>query len=265
MLEKIKKFIKVNVLEKFKMLDEKKKKIVIIVGVLVLALVLILILVGLFKDESFLSIKNEDGIKFANEYEQLNNQEAEEGKKYPKVEIPNDNIIKYATVNDIVNIFKTNGDAVVYFGYSTCLYCRNAIQVLIDTAYESELDVIYYINIEEVWDKYELDENNKVVKTQEANDNYYELLDLLGSELVYDYKLKSSDGKEIVTGVKRIEVPLVIFMTNGRVSSYNKGTLFSQEDPFVELDNSQVKGLSEIYYYGIRDVVSAKKNKGLIK
>jgi len=55
--------------------------------------------------------------------------------------------------------------------------------------------------------------------------------------------------------------PLVIFVANGRVVSYNKGTLFSQEDPYTELDKSQVEGLSEIYKYGIRDVVDSIKNK----
>jgi len=262
MLEKIK---NIKLLEKFKMLDGRKKKIVLISGGALLAIILVLVFSGLFREEGIFTARNEDGIKFANEYEKLNNQEFENGKKYPKVEIPNDNIIKYASVNDIVNIFKTNGDAVVYFGYSTCLYCRNAIQVLIDTAHESDLDAIYYIDMEEVWDKYELDANGKVVKTKEADANYYELLDLLGDELIYDYKLKNSSGKEVSVGVKRIEVPLVIFMTNGRVSSYNKGTLFSQEDPLVEMDDSQKRGLGEIYYYGIRDVVTAKKNKGLIK
>lgn len=257
-----------NLLEKFKMMDVmKKKRLLLVSGGILAVVVLVFVISGLFSENSFLTAKNEDGIKFANEYEKLNNQEFEEGKKYPKVEIPNDNIIKYASVKDIINIFKSNGDAVVYFGYSTCLYCRNAIQVLIDanSSYGSELDVIYYINIEEVWDEYKIDENGKVVKTKEADSNYYELLDLLGKELVYDYKLKNSSGKEVAVGVKRIDVPLVIFMTDGRVSSYNKGTLFSQEDPLVEMDESQKKGLGEIYSYGIKDVVTAKKNKGLIK
>jgi len=242
----------------------KEKKIVIpLIGVLVIVLIMVLIVV--FKDEQLLSVTNPDGIKFADEYESLNNQEVEEGKKYPKVQIPNDNVIKYASVKDVNDVFKTNGDAVIYFGYSTCLYCRNAIQVLVDKSHESDLDVLYYIDIEEVWDKYELDANNKVVKTKEANADYYEMLDLLGDELTYDYKLTTSDNKEIATGVKRIEVPLVIFITNGQISSYNKGTLFSQEDPFVEMDDSQKQGLGEIYYYGIRDVVNAKKSKGIIK
>lgn len=242
---------------------KEKKTIIPLIGVALLIFIIILIVV--FKDEKLLSVTNPDGVKFAKEYESLNNQEVEEGKKYPKVQIPNDNVIKYATVKDINNVFKTNGDAVVYFGYSTCLYCRNAIQILIDKAHESELDVLYYIDIEEVWDKYELNSDNKVVKTKEANDEYYELLDLLGDELTYDYKLTTKDDKEVATGVKRIEVPLVIFITNGKVSSYNKGTLFSQEDPLVEMDDSQKRGLGEIYYYGIRDVVNAKKSKGIIK
>lgn len=261
MLEKIKNF---KLLEKIKTMDKKKRKIFLIGSGVVIALILVVVISSFFGDEIFLTVKNEDGVKFANEYEKLNNLELDNGKKYPKVEIPNDNIIKYASVKDIINIFKTKGDAAVYFGYSTCLYCRNAIQVLIDTAYESELDVIYYIDMEEVWDEYKIDENGKVVKTKEANEEYYELLDLLGKELVYDYKIKNDSGNEIAVGVKRIEVPLVIFMTNGMVSSYNKGTLFSQEDPFIPMDESQKKGLGEIYYYGIRDVVSAKKSKGLI-
>ena len=246
-----------------KILKEKK---IIIPSVLVVAVILIVVMVFSFKKGTYTyTVENEDGVKFANEYESLNNQEVEDGKKYPKVQIPNDNIIKYASVKDINEVFKTTGDAVVYYGYSTCLYCRNAIQILIDKAHESELDVLYYVDIEKVWDEYRLDQNNNIVKTQEETDGYYEMLNYLGDELTYDYKLITNDNKEITTGVKRIEVPLVIFITNGQVSSYNKGTLFSQEDPLIEMDDSQKKGLGEIYYYGIRDVVSSKKSKGIIK
>ena len=50
-------------------------------------------------------------------------------------------------------------------------------------------------------------------------------------------------------------------MVNGNVVSYNKGTLFSQEDPYVELDDYQVEGLSEIYRYGINDVLDSMRIK----
>ena len=54
---------------------------------------------------------------------------------------------------------------------------------------------------------------------------------------------------------------LVMFIVNGNIVSYNKGTLFSQTDPFVMLDSSQAMGLSEIYQYGINDVIESIKMK----
>ena len=53
----------------------------------------------------------------------------------------------------------------------------------------------------------------------------------------------------------------MIFVVNGDIVSYNKGTLFSQEDPYDELDDFQVNGLSEIYNYGTMDVLDSIKNK----
>ena len=249
----------------FNRLINNKKKFLLLSIILIVIIIFVIFLFGYLKKDVILFVRNEDGIKFANEYEKLNNQEHESGKLYPKVELPNDNIIKYSSVSEVIDLFENNKDGVVYFGYSTCLYCRSAIQVLVDIAYDSELDVIHYIDMEKVWDNYKLDKNNKVVKTNEADEKYYQLLDLLGNELTYDYSLETSDEKKINTGVKRIEVPLVIFMTDGKVISYNKGTLFSQISPFDELDEDQKKGLGQIYYYGIRDVVDSKKNKGLLK
>ena len=51
----------------------------------------------------------------------------------------------------------------------------------------------------------------------------------------------------------RIYAPLVIFVVDGSIVSHNKGTLFSHDDPYMELDKDQKEGLSEIYNYGIRD------------
>lgn len=246
------------------MINKNNKKMLISVLVIIIIFVLICLLINIFRGDISYKIDNKDGIKFANEYEKLNSQEVEDGKKYPKVEISSDNIIKYSTVEEVLDIFDNMEDAVIYFGYSTCLYCRNAIQVLIDTAKDTELDVIHYIDIEEIWDVKELNENNEIVTVKEANSKYYELLNILGDELVVDYVLNDSNGNDVKTGDKRLYVPLVIFVTDGKVVSYNKGTLFSQEDPFVELDKYQREGLSEIYRYGIRDVVDSKKRKGLL-
>ena len=165
------------------------------------------------------------------EYEKLNNVASEDGKKYPRVNISDYENMKYISIDSVLDIFENNKDAVIYFGYPTCLYCRTAIQVLVDTAKNTELDTLYYLDVENRLDKYD------------------ELLNVLGDNFVLEEN-----------GVKEVYSPLVIFVAKGQIVSYNKGTLFSQEDPYKELDKSKIEGLSEIYIYGIRDVVESQKN-----
>ena len=90
-----------------------------------------------------------------------------------------------------------------------------------------------------------MDIDNILYLDIENNDKRYgELLEKLGDAFV------DPDNSE------KIYSPLVIFIVDGNIVSYQKGTLFSQEDPYVELDKSQVDGLSEIYRYGIQDVIN---------
>ena len=243
-----------------------KLNVITVVGILIV-IVIILIIMFFSKDNNgFFFVGTDDGKKFKDEYESLNDEIVDGSDyKYPEVKLPASNLINYSTIDDVLKIFNEDKDAVIYFGYSTCLYCRNAIQVLIDTAVETELDEMLYLDIEDYWEVKELDKNGKVITTKKAHDKYYDLLNFLGEELIVDYVLQDENGKDVNTGVKRIQYPLVIFVTDGRVVSYNIGTLFSQENPFVPMDESQIIGLSEIYRYGIRDVVVSKKKKGLLK
>lgn len=212
----------------------KKSKILIIAAIIILLLVLVVVIVSVLLNKETLTgyANNPEGIEIKNEFEELNNEVSDDGRTYPEVNIPANNILKYTTINEVLNIMNSTGDAVIYFGYPTCIYCRNAIQVLMDTAVDTELDVIYYLNI---------DENDS---------KYQELVEALGEELIVEED-----------GVKKVYIPLVVFITDGKVISYNKGTLFSQQDPYQTLDDSQVQGLSEIYRYGINDVVSSKNLK----
>lgn len=222
--------------EKFNELIKGDKKKLLIIGAVILVVLVGVILICT-KGRDFISVvRNPDGEKFKSEYEELNDKTNADGKKYPEVNIPLNNNIKYTDADSVLKIFSTGGDAVVYFGYSSCVYCRNAIQVLVDTAKETELDAIYYLDIEK------------------KSDKYNELMKVLGDELI-----------DSSTEDKKIYSPLVIFITDGKVVSYNKGTLFSQEDPYQKMDASQIEGLSEIYRYGINDVVNSmklKKNNG---
>ena len=217
------------------LLKNKKKLWLLIGGVIIIIALIVFLILYLSSSSKINNIINYEGRKIAKEYESLNNKDSEEGKKYPTVNIPSNNVLKYSSSEEILKILDGGSDAVVYFGYATCLYCRTAIQVLCDTAKNTELDVIYYLDV------------------YEKDNKYDELLNVLGDELV-----DNTDGKKNITS------PLVIFIVDGKVVSYNKGTLFSQDDPYIELDNSQIDGLSEIYGYGIKDVVDSKKLKSSV-
>lgn len=220
-------------LNKLKELVKNKKMLVLIIGAVVVLAGIVISLFMLFSKNGLIGgISNPDGDKFKDEYEQLNDQLTEDGKNYPEVKLPSNNVIKYSTTTEVLNILETDGDAVVYFGYPTCLYCRSAIEVLCDVAKDTKLDKIYYVDVEE------------------KDDNYNKLVDALGEEFIVE--------KE---GTKELYAPLVIFVAYGNVVSYNKGTLFSQEDPYTELDKYQVEGLGEIYSYGIRDVLESIENR----
>lgn len=199
---------------------------------IVLVVLFILVLLLLFNDgDVMFTFTDNDNILIKKEYEKLNGVDTDDGNKYPEVSLDSDNKFVYTDVSEILNIFNSKGDAVIYFGDSDCLYCRSAIQVLNDVAMDTELDKILYLNI---------DKKNK---------RYDELVGKL------DDKFLNIDGDK-----KEIYSPLVLFVVDGEIVSYNKGTLFSQESPYDLLDNSQLAGLSEIYKYGIRDVI-----EGVIK
>ena len=233
------------------------KKYYLILGVI---LILLIIVIGYnflgFKDGLFST--NSDGDIFADEYESLNNKMADDKNKYPKVNIKFDNI-KYISVDELLKMLssgsKLDGTGAVYIGYAECLYCRNAVQILIDTAKKSNIDKIYYLDISEVWDIKELDSNGEAVEKQAAASKYFELLDRLGDEYTKDYILSDKDGKEVNLGYKRVEAPLVLFVVGGEIVSSHIGTTYYQKSPFDELDEYQKSWLSDIYKYGLRDVV----------
>lgn len=240
------------------------KKWIIIFGVVVV-IIFITFVIGISKNDVLYSSTTESE-KIQDEYESLNGKLSVDNKEYPKVDIANNNI-KYTNIDKVLELlYGGDGDAVVYIGYAECVYCRNAIQVLVDTAKKSDLEEVYYLDISDVWDIRVIDDDGSVKVVKEADPKYYTLLDELLAEyieddipedyMVEDYILKDKDGNDVNTGVKRLKVPTVLFIVNGEVASSNVGTLFSQEDPYVELDKDQVFGLSEIYSYGIRDVIS---------
>lgn len=79
-----------------------------------------------------------DNMKFKNEYERDN-------ETLFKLEISDNNIIKYTTKEEVTNIIN-NGSGVIYIGSELDNECRQAISILLEAASYTDLDKIYYLN-----------------------------------------------------------------------------------------------------------------------
>lgn len=234
----------------------KNKKLLIVMGII---LTISIILIIILKNNNYEFASTDEGDIFKEEYESLNGEVTPYNQTYPKVNISYDNI-EYITIDETLEML-TTGTGVIYIGYAECVYCRSAIQVLSDTAKNTDLDKIYYLDISEVWDVREVDYNGNITIKIAAHEKYDDLLNKLGDYYLESYDIADKDGDMIETGEKRVITPAVLFVVNGKIVSSNLGTLFSQEDPYTALDKDQVAGLSEIYNYGIQDVINGMKDQ----
>lgn len=185
-----------------------------------------------------------DAVKFKEEYENLNNQVVND-KKYLELTIDKKNPIKYKTAEEIVDIIK-NKTGIIYLGYPECPWCRNAVPVLLEAAKQTGVNDIYYLNMYDIRDKKEL-KNGKVVTVEEGTEGYKKILEALGD--------KASVYKDLNDeSIKRIYVPLVVFVENGKVVAIQESTVESQKDPYVKLTEEQEKELLNIYKDNIHKV-----------
>ena len=202
--------------------------------------------------------KISDAIKFKNEYEALNelvNENSEE--KYVNVEIPEENPIVYKTGKEIVDILK-NEDAVIYFGFAACPWCRNAVPVLIDTAKELNVEKIYYVDILDMRDTYKFSGSIEPEQTKKGTDAYYEILKFLDKKLEKFY-VKDDAGNMYDTGVKRLYAPTVVGVKDGKVVGFHVATVESQTDPYETLTDKQKEELKK-EYKTIIEAVNKKDN-----
>ena len=202
--------------------------------------------------------KISDAIKFKNEYEALNelvNENSEE--KYVNVEIPEENPIVYKTGKEMVDILK-NEDAVIYFGFAACPWCRNAVPVLIDTAKELNVEKIYYVDILDMRDTYKFSGSIEPEQTKKGTDAYYEILKFLDKKLEKFY-VKDDAGNMYDTGVKRLYAPTVVGVKDGKVVGFHVATVESQTDPYETLTDKQKEELKK-EYKTIIEAVNKKDN-----
>ena len=168
-----------------------------------------------------LYVFSKDNIKFKFSYEMVNTTEYSNGKRI-KVNIPFDNRVKYLNTSEIVDLIK-NGTGVLYLGYNTCPWCRNAVPVLIDAVIDNDINYLYYGDIHQI-DTTEID------------------------ELLVDYYREDDEGN------KRLSVPDVYFIKDGEIIGHHIGTVESYRNPFNGMSDSEKEELKNIYSEFIKEI-----------
>ena len=180
-----------------------------------------------------------DSEKFKEEYEAQNGKKSKSGKENRKVSIPEDNPFIYTTAEEISKKMDNKETFIVYFGFSTCPWCRSIIEELIKCAKDSKVDKIYYVDVLDIRDTKELDEEGNIKTTKEGTKGYKELIDKM-SNVLSDYTT-TKEGKEISLEEKRIYAPNVIAVVNGKTTKLEEGISEDLKDPYMELTDEMKK------------------------
>lgn len=203
-------------------------------------------------------IEETDAIKFKNEYESLNGVVNENNEKeYMKVEVDSENPIIYKSGQEILDVLE-NENAIVYFGFSSCPWCRNVVPILLEAAKENNLDKIYYVDILNMRDQYKFSGSIEPELIKKGTDAYYEILKFLDKKLE-KYYVTDDSGNMYDTGVKRLYAPTVVAVKDGKALDLHVSTLDSQKDPYVALSDEQKEELKDIYKDLIKQIKDDNK------
>lgn len=173
-----------------------------------------------------------DTLSFISLYESFNNVENGE-KKFLELNLNKDAIIYVSSISEIKKIIE-NESGIVYFGFSTCPWCRNMIDVLLDASVSNN-QAIYYVDIKDIRNEYEV-VDGLLFESVSASDEYYELLSYL-DDFLDDYIVFDGDDS-YNTNMKRIYGPTVLTF-NSKVLDMHVGTHDDVVDSYVKLSDLQ--------------------------
>lgn len=132
------------------------------------------------------------------------------------------NVFVYRSLDEINKILE-NGTGVVYLGFPECPWCKGYVPYLNEVAISEHLDKIYYFNIL----------NDRKNNTS----GYKKTAQLLNDYLKYDNE-----------GNKRIYVPAVIAVNNGKIVGFDDESSFDTkgyETPEEYWKNEDLDGLKK--------------------
>lgn len=190
------------------------------------------------------SDKVKDSDKFKEEYELQNGKPTKSGKEYRKLSIPEDNPFVYSTAEEISNKIDNKETFIVYFGFSTCPWCRSVIEELIKCAKDSNVDKIYYVDIKDIRDTREINGNGEIETIKEGSKGYMELLEKLDEVLdEYTTTVTDSEEDEISLEEKRIYAPNLIAVVEGKATKLEDGISDKLTNPYMELTDEIKKDI----------------------
>ena len=218
----------------------KKKALAFVICLfLLVALCIVYIFSELYTESDVPKMKNTDAVTFKTEYESLNEVSIDDEHTYRSLEIPESNPFVYITAEELVKKIDEKETFVVYFGFSSCPWCRSVINNLITSAKSNHIDQIYYVDVKNIRDTYVLDENHNPERTVEGTKGYYDLLERLGrvldsyANLTYTVKEKKKTViKEVEIGEKRIYAPSVVVVRDGIAAGKTSGISNKLTNPY---------------------------------
>ena len=186
-----------------------------------------------------------DEIRFKTDWETLNGKKNSDGRDYPILLIKDLSGVKYLTEEETINLIE-GGTGIIYFGFPSCIWCRNSIPVFLNALDNNDIENFYYLDVENIRNIKELDDDNKVITTKEGSSGYRRLLELL-DEYLDDYNLIDEKGNIVKTGTKRLFVPTVIFIKDGKVVGIHQNNMENNENRYATLTLKEREELNKIY------------------
>ena len=197
---------------------------------IIISLIIVLLITGCFNKQENTQT---DGYKFAEEYTSINGIENKSGKINREIKISDKNPFIYKTADELVELIDKKETFIVYFGFSTCPWCRSVLEELVKALDDNKVDKVYYVDVYDIRDVKELDESGNIITSKEGSEGYMKLLERL-NDVLDDYKLTKGE-ETIEVGEKRIYAPNIVAVSRGKAIQLETGISDELTDPYSEL------------------------------
>lgn len=170
-------------------------------------------------------------MSFKAEYEALNDAD------HPNMIVPEN--LNIQTLNfEQTQAMISSGTGILFFGFPSCPWCRNLLPELFVAMQKAGVNDLYYYNPKAIRDEKIL-LSWTIVTKKETNAEYQWILDKLDSILPAYEGLNDPS-------IKRLYVPTVLILKEGKILNHHFNTLDEQTDPHTPLTSEQKLQLQTI-------------------